>query len=439
MSVTADLARLVVASEPDAGAIAAARLALVDFLACAVAGAKGADSARASDGLLAWAGAGDAVLIGKGRRVDPASAALLNGYYGHALDYDDVHASMRGHPGTVIFPALLAAHRDESAERFLAAFVVGVEVAGRVGLAIGTKHYERGFHATSTVGAIAAAAAVAWLRGLDAAAMESAIGMGATQASGMRVQFGTEVKPLHAGIAARAGVQAVALVEAGLSGAGGVLDGPNGFFAMFGYDAAKPERAVEGWGAPWQIVAPGLIFKEFACCTATHCAAQAILGLLAERPIAAEDVAGVTVTFPHGGDAALVTTQAETGVDGRFSVEYMIARAITDGALGVATFDETPVAPAVAALSAKVVRAYDDTAPRMTNDPKTRFSVVDVALRDGTVLSRRENKVNGLADPSAKFLDATGGAAALLDALRTMKTTGELHAALDLLTETTHG
>lgn len=434
MSLTLELAEKIAASRPDAAAIAQARLALTDYLACAIAGSRGSDFAKAKAAFLPHVGTGQAVVIGTGLRSDASTEAVLNAYSGHALDYDDVHASMRGHPGTVLFPALLAARRDETAERLLAAFVVGLEVAGRLGLTLGPSHYERGFHATSTVGAAGAAAAVAWLRGLSVPDIARAVSLGATQGAGLRRQFGTEVKPFHASMAARAGVEAVALVEAGLSGSETLLEGATGFIALMGFDSAAPEKLLPGWGAPWQIAAPGLIFKEFACCTATHCAAQAMLHLIAQHDPAAGDVADVTVTFPPGGDAALITgPRPPTGVEGRFSVEYVLARALLDRRLTVAAFDETPVSPEALSLAARVRRDWDTTAPRQSNDPKTRFAQVDVTLHSGTRLSRRETAVNGLADPSEKFLDATGRDAALLAQLRSMQSAADLDRVLTLL------
>ncbi|MFC0278414.1 MmgE/PrpD family protein [Falsigemmobacter intermedius] len=434
MSLTLQLAEHIAASRPGAGALAAARLALTDYLACAIAGSRGSDFQRFKAAFLPGAGKGQTLVIGSAARVDPTTAALLNAYSGHALDYDDVHASMRGHPGTVLFPALLAARRGESAARVLEAFVVGLEVAGRLGLSLGPSHYERGFHATSTVGSGAAAAAVAWLRGLPPQDIAKALSLGATQGAGLRGQFGTEVKPFHAAMAARAGLEAVVMVEAGLSGSESLLDGPTGFIALMGFDSAAPEKLLPGWGAPWQIEAPGLIFKEFACCTATHCAAQAMLHLIAQHDPAADEVAAVTVTFPPGGDAALITGPApETGVEGRFSVEYVLARALLDRRLSVAAFDETPVSAAALALAARVRRRWDQTAPRQSNDPKTRFAEVALTLTDGRCLKRRETAVRGLSDPSEKFLDATGQNHTLLAQIRSMQSVADFDRLLSLL------
>lgn len=441
MTHTSQLAHLIATARPAASApaIAAARDGVLDFLACAFAGAHDGSTETLWRVLEPAAGPGAASLIGRPRRVDIYTAAVVNGHAGHALDYDDVHPSVRGHPSTVILPALLALAqtRGACALALLSAYVVGVETMARLGLALGSRHYELGFHATATLGTVGAAAAGAHLIGLDAEGTANALGLAATQSAGLRVQFGTDAKPLHAGLAARAGLLAVHLAEAGLAGAPTFADGPIGFLAAFGAGAQAPERLVTDWGAPWQIVAPGLIFKEFACCTGTHCAAEATLALRAEHAIDPAQVAAVTVTFPPGGDAPLVVRRPVSGTEGRFSVEYVVARALLDGRLAVEAFADRPVDADAARLLAKVERRLDEAAPRMSNDPRTRFSVVDIALADGRRLSRRVAAVRGASDLTAKFLDAAGAdpaRRALPDLIARMESAADLAALLDRLT-----
>lgn len=414
-SLTARLADRIATSDPlaSADAVAASRTGLIDFIACAIAGADDPALAILLDTLPS--AAGDAVLIGHGRRVDAFTAALANGHAGHALDFDDVHASVRGHPSTVILPALLAAVPDSNADakEFLAAYIVGVETMARLGLALGSRHYEIGFHATATLGTIGAAAAVARLRRLDAGRIAVALGLAATQSAGLRLQFGSDAKPLHAGLAARAGLTAALLAERGFGGAADFLDGPVGFFSCFAAGAERPERVLDGWGELWQIISPGLILKEFAFCTAAHCAAEAILGLIADHDIDPRRIERVTATFPPGGDAALVVRTAEDGIAGRFSVEYVIATALLRRDLGLAHFGAVPVPDDVRTLAAQVERRHDETAPRMSNDPATRFTELTIRFDDGRTVSRWVGSIRGVRDPAAKFADATGGAAHL--------------------------
>ena len=441
--LTAQLAHLIATADPGGSpeAVEAARDAVLDFLACAFPGASDPGTGIVRRAFIPLAGAGQAALIGRPERVDAATAALVNGHAGHALDYDDVHASVRGHPSAVILPALFALvpSTNASALDFLGAYLVGLETMARVGLALGSRHYEIGFHNTATLGTIAAAAATARLLGLDERRIAVALGLAATQSAGLRAQFGTDAKPLHAGLAARAGLTATLLAQAGLGGTPEILDGPINFLAAFGAGVSAPERAVEGWGQPWQILRPGLIFKEFACCTATHCAAEATLGLLADQAIDPAAIQGVVVTFPPGGDAALTVRQPASGLDGRFSVEYVVASALIEGRLGVDTFADRPVRPEVAALLARVERRHDETAPRMSNDPATRFSLVEIDLADGTRLARRVNSIRGAADLRAKFRDAVGADPTLEplpDLVRRMRSAADLAALIALLNTT---
>ncbi|WP_267426095.1 MmgE/PrpD family protein [Methylobacterium sp. GC_Met_2] len=428
-SRTAALAEAIVAARPDAdaAAMAAARRALVDFLACALAGSR--DRTVATVRTAMGDTPGRSPVIGSGRPAEPLLAALLNGYAGHVLDYDDVHASVRGHPTTVIVPALLAAldpGAPPSADAFLAAYLVGLETMAHLGRAIGPAHYERGFHATATLGPFGAAAAIAHLRGFSAMTTGIALGLGATQAAGLRLQFGFDAKPLHAGLAARNGLMAARLAEAGLSGAPEYLDGANGFFEIYGFGEARPERVLEDWGSPWQILRPGLTLKAFPCCTAAHPVAMAGLAFHGEG---FRNLTRATITFPPGGDAALVVRTPRTGIEARFSPEYILAASVVDGAVRLDHFDERPVRPDLAALAERVERRHDTSAPRLSSDPGTRFVVVEIADAQGRIAERRIDGLPGLDDADAKFRDATAGSDAVQavpDLVRTMRTPGDL-------------
>jgi 2-methylcitrate dehydratase PrpD len=431
-NVTRRLALAITSTSPadSTEAIAAARLGVLDFLAAAFAGADDAGYRK----LLAVIGAGsrgEAAVIGYPARVSTLDAALLNGYAGHALDYDDVHSSVRGHPSTVLLPALfaLAQTQRSSANELLAAYVVGVETMARLGLALGSRHYEQGFHNTATLGTLGAAAAASFLLRLDAEAIENALGLAATQSAGLRLQFGSEAKPLHAGQAARAGLLAAQLAAAGLHGSPGALDGPTGFFSVFGAGAAQPARVLEGWGTPWQIVAPGLYFKPWPCCTATHYAVHAALTLRAAHRLTPQDIERVVVTFPPGGDTPLSGELPSTGLEARFSVEYAVAAVLTDGGAGVATFADVPVRAELTALAARVSRTHDETAPRASTDPTTRFSTVAITLKNGTVLSHKTDRLYSAGDLPAKFADAVdqhAGFATLPAVIDTMQSADEL-------------
>lgn len=384
--ITAALAHLILTSQPDAAALDAARAGVMDFVATALPITQGA----VDDSNLA-------PLREVFSTPDSLTRSVILGYVGHALDFDDYHPAFRGHPSTVILPALfaLSAEQGQLAEAdFLTAYVIGVEVAGRIGLAAGPRHYGLGYHNTATLGAVAAAAAVARACGATQEQTQNILGLAATQAAGLRAQFGSAVKPLHAGLAARAGLTAARLALAGFTGnRTQVLEA---FLSAHGDRQQQPEKLCENWGAPWRIVAPGLEFKSYPTCGGTHSAGEAAFALrqqwLAQREDIAtlvDQVSRITVAFPPGGDVAPFIHHAATGMEGRFSLEYVIAAGLLEGTLTLDRFAEGPVDAAIAALADKVVRQPDETAPPDELNPDARFHLVTLWLTDGTTLSAR--------------------------------------------------
>ncbi len=338
--ITATLAHHITHSEPNREAIDAARDGVTDFVSTALPIVQGA---------IADSGLAPLKQIFSG--TDSLTRSLILGYAGHVLDFDDYHPAFRGHPSTVILPALFALAAEDPAvteEAFLTAYVIGVEAAGRIGLACGPRHYSLGYHNTATLGAIAAAAAAARLVGASVEQTQTILGLAATQAAGLRAQFGSAVKPLHAGLSARAGLTAVKLGLAGFEGnTQQVIDA---FLAAHGDQKQQPELLVENWGSPWRMLSPGLEFKRYPTCGGTHSAAEAAFALReqwhkqkgADADLA-DAIEHITVTFPPGGDVAPFIRNATNGVEARFSLEYVIAAALIEGELKLAHFSEAPV------------------------------------------------------------------------------------------------
>src|SRR5690348_3936107 len=185
-----------------------ARQCVLDYYGVALAGADDPLAQILLDEVVEAGGASDASVIGHKARLPILAAALVNGAIGHALDYDDVNLAMPGHPSVAILPGLLALaeQRHNSGQEVITAFVAGYETACRIGMALRPGHYNLGFHATGTVGALGAAAACARLLGLDAEATAMASGIAGTQAAGLKSQIGTMCNPLHAPNAAQDGL-----------------------------------------------------------------------------------------------------------------------------------------------------------------------------------------------------------------------------------------
>ncbi|VTM75484.1 MmgE/PrpD family [Raoultella planticola] len=396
MSLTRALAALIVDTLPSADAREKARAGLLDFLAVTLPVTRGDidDSGLKS-------------LRQVYRANDAQSRALRLGYAGHALDFDDFHADFRGHPSTVILPALLAlaAERaDIDGDRFLDAYVIGVEAAGRLGLAAGPRHYTLGFHSTATLGTIAAAAACARFVGAGAQDTAVILGIAATQASGLRAQFGSEAKPLHAGLAAQAAVSATLLALSGFHGqADKVLDA---FLTACCAGAQQAEKLTAGWGAPWRIVHPGLEFKPWPTCGGTHGAADAARAIRQAWLQRGKNIAGlqqelerVEVSFPPGGDIAASVRQPTNGIEARFSLEYVIAASLLRETLLLADFSQGALDEEIAALAQTVARRPDLTAPPDELNPANRFHQVTIFLRTGETLQKRFTRQQSLAIP----------------------------------------
>ncbi|MGG1861468.1 MmgE/PrpD family protein [Bacillus safensis] len=400
MELTKQLAEAVLSADPlqDERAIQMARNGLLDAAASALAAKENEGIQKLMQLVEQEGGAAQIPVMGQGRKVSRQSAAMLNGYLIHALDYDDVHSDVRGHPSAVIIPALLSQLTAGKGygERFLAAYITGVEVMARLGESIGKAHYERGWHNTGTLGAIAAVCAIGYLKQVTREELTKAIGFAGAQSAGMRKQFGSDMKPLQAGLAAKTAVWSMDLACSGFGGNDSVLDGALGFFSLYGDQERAESRLLEGYGSTWRIVSPGLWFKVYPFCSAAHHAADAIQSLMKERAFLPEQVRQVEVIFPPGGDAALIEQTPSTGEEGRFSVEYVIALAVFGQTLTLDAFTKKNIPSDMRIWMKRVSRGYDQTIePHPDAVPKGRFTIVKLTLSDGTTISKRVDVPQG--------------------------------------------
>lgn len=390
--------------------------------------------------------------LGTRFRTSVEGAALVNGVSGHALDFDDVSGSVEGHPSVVILPAALAVAEMVGAggEQLLAAYAVGFEVMAKLGLATGPEHYQVGWHATSTLGTLGAAAAAGKLLDLDADRLEAAIAIAVSMSSGSRENFGTMTKPFHAGHAARAGVEAARLAARRMSASEVALEGRNGFFALFSHGRACPEQLVRSLGRPWDLVASGVSVKKYPCCFAMHRAADGVLDLRNEHAVRASDVRRVLVEVPPGSLAPLIHDRARTGLEGKFCMRYTMAAALLDGRLGLDTYrDEMVLRPSVQELGG-LVEVHEDPSITVQHSPFDEGHVdVSVELADGRRLERRVEQPLGapgrpLGWPGleAKFRDC---AATVLDpaaaerALSSLRSLESVASVAELVRELTPG
>jgi 2-methylcitrate dehydratase PrpD len=337
-----------------------ARDALIDTLGVALAGTQ-EPAARLAVRWVAENGSKpQASIWGSDHMFSAADAAFANGVASHALDFDDSHPSLRSHPDTTLVPTALAVGEAMHAPGadVLAACVIGLEIAGKLGRAMGQGHIMRGWHITSTVGVLASTAVAARLMGLDAKILQRAWGISASQMSGLLRNFGTMAKPYHAGQAAYSAVRAAWLAKNGFTADETIFDGKGSAIEIYrGEDGEAIAELVNSLGKPWEIVEPGTYVKRWPCCYSNHRAIGGLIELIKKHGIRADEVSEVAVGFLPGGDASLVSEQPTTGLQGKFSVEYVLAVILREGRLGLETFtDENVHRPEVIALMKKVRR-----------------------------------------------------------------------------------
>ncbi len=285
-------------------------------------------------------------------------AALINGASAHSFDFDDYDEASQAHASAVLVPAILAFAEEigSSGAEALDAYIIGLEVIIRIGEAVNMAHYNKGWHTTATLGIFGAAAACARLYGADAGEMLAALSIAASYSAGMKVQFGTDAKPLHAGIAAQNGVTAATLARAGLSGHKDALDGPLGFVSLYaGSDAPDFPTGIPKLGNPLAIEEFGLIIKRFPNCACLHRALDCFFELKDQHGLTADMIESVVANVPHAYAESIKYTAPDTPAEARFSMQYGISVAMLQDRVSLADYTPDAVArPEVRALYDKV-------------------------------------------------------------------------------------
>jgi len=391
--------KLAAARYEDLGAevVRASKRAIIDGLGCTIAGSGTKTGKIVREYAVSESASGRCILIGDGRRTGPAMAALANGTSGHALDYDDVQWQVVGHPTVCILPAILALaeEHDKSGRDYILAYAVGIETGAKIGAGVNMNHYELGWHATGTIGTLCASGGASKILGYDALAMRNTLGIAVSRAGGVRQNFGTDTKPFHAGAAALNGVMAARLTGMGFTANTEILEAPWGFFHLFCNDKFDAEKITHDVTKPWSVHAPGMLFKPYAACVSTHTAIDSILSLIAEHDIRAEDVERVDVGVVSLTKKILIHTRPKTGLNGKFSMQYSMARALLSRNLGMSQYtDEKVNEPAAQELLRRVDWHVD---PELEAAWKggPRPETVHLYLKDGRKLTRRTDKSKG--------------------------------------------
>ncbi|MFC1864201.1 MmgE/PrpD family protein [Chloroflexota bacterium] len=365
-----------------------ARLGITDFTGVALVGSKEEQSKIIVNYAQKMGGVPQASIIGAGFKTSPYLAALVNGTVGHSLDYDDMAISLIGHPSVFLVPAILAIGESigSSGQDMLTAYVVGYEITCHIARPILQSHYIQGWHSTATFGTLGAAASAAWLLKLNAHQVSEALGIAASLAGGLRQNFGTMTKPLHAGKAAASGIQAALLAQAGFTADTSIIEAPMGFAKVFGHDEeVNWAEVIEKLGKTFLITsAEGLSIKPYPSCGFTHCAIDATLYIKEEHKFNATDIAEVELGVTPFDKQILIHHNPKTGLEGKFSLEYCVALALLSGEVRLKHLTDEAVAETqVKGLMKKMKWVEKYPMPVMGTPEGFGSKSITVKLKDG--------------------------------------------------------
>jgi 2-methylcitrate dehydratase PrpD len=346
-----------------------------------------------------------ATILGDGHRTSAPWAAYANGTLAHAIDYDDVNEHLGGHPTAPVLSAALAAGESSGVpgKDILLAYILGVEVETKIGLAINRVHYNLGWHPTATLGTFGATAACCKILKLNRDQVLMALGIAGSQASAIKQNFGTMTKPLHVGQAAKNGVLSALLASRGWTADGEILEGHFGFCNLFaGRGVYDLKDLTDNLGKPFDVSHPGVQLKKYPCCGSTHPTLDTVFKLMQEHPFRPEEVEGVECEVHPDRIHILVHPNPQSGLEGKFSVEYCLATAILRGRVSLTDFADER-------LQDESVRSF---LPKIKASQQPALKPWDmrlrIKLRDGRVLEKKGSRSPGITaweDLAAKYRD----------------------------------
>ncbi len=344
-------------------------------------------------------GQGNVSGVGTTKKLALPWAALLNATAGHALDFDDNYDPPKAHISTVLWPTILAVAEQErkTPAECLDAYLVANQIQGRIGQGLNPHHRKRGWHSTATTGSLGAAAATARLLKLDAHQCAMALSLATSTAGGFMSQFGTMAKPLHAGNAAKGGIQSAYFARLGMTAGWNTLEGPTGMNTlMVGPDREELKAAIgepehgqtmefetESIAEPLLITTHKFRVKRFPTCGSAHRTLDCVLDLREAYKITADDIERIDVYAPAMHLKNLMYERPEKGLEGKFSVEYPVSCAVIQGKVGIADFtDEAVNRPGHRALFERTFR-HPIQLPETETD-----TTVKITLKDGRVVEK---------------------------------------------------
>ena len=365
----------------------------MNWLACALGGANSQESDRLIRALAPF-GQGDAQLIGRAEKFDPANAALIHAFNSNILDFDDTHWPTGIHPAGTVASALVAwaSQTVVSGEDFLHAFLLGMEVECRIGLAVSPGHYERGWHITATCGVFGAAIAVGRLMGLSPEQMAWAVGHAATQSGGLVASLGSMAKSLNIAHAARNGLMAAQLARNNITANDRVLEARFGFNEVMG-TRALDEVLCAGLGQNW--IASQNTFKPYPCGFLLHPTLEACLSKTDVQIFSLDEIDRITVTVHPLSQLRADRIHPVDGLEAKLSLQHAVAIALLRGEAGVRAFTDDAANDLVVRACREKIRVIAD------EHLNTDEAKVVIHLQSGDVITRASSGAQPPISPQA--------------------------------------
>ncbi len=397
MDVTAKLAQFVTTiayGDLPGKAVKTSKVAVRDCLGVALAGSREEDARSVSAIARQENAREETTVLGQGFKTSALNAALANGTAAHALDFDHSF-TMMGQPTAPIVPATFALGEalGASGRRVIEAYAAGFEVTAKLVHSLRDSKHD-GWHAPSTLGSFGAAAACGKLLGLDAAQMQMALGITASLASGIVANFGTMTKPLHVGLGARNGVLAAKLARGGYTANSKAIEGGFGFYQVLHPDTTIHEQAIEELGRSYALMTDGLRIKPYPCGGLTHRVIDSVLEFRAAQSLTAEMIERIDVDVVKHTFDRIVFRVPQTGIQGKFCMPYLVARAILDGKIGLNIFTDSAVRDESVLKLAERVQMNLDPNLRKT-DAAGRPCRVTIRLKNSQVFTREAQHAKG--------------------------------------------
>ena len=414
MGATEKIARFLVETgyndiSPDA--VEKAKRTALDFLGAALAGI----AEPVSQTIIAYAtklgGPAQASVFGAPVKMGVPDAALANGSIAHALDYDDCGVKI-GHPSVLVLPAVLSLgeHLAASGKDILTAYILGLEIEGKLALHADFKLMQARLNHQTWYGSLGAAAACAKLLRLDVAKTRMALGIGGNFACGLSANHGSMAGAMAAGNACRNGVTAALMAQEGITANPDVIETKNGFYdTLVGAGHYDAERMADGLGNPFYIESPGIGLKKYPSCYHTHRALDGVFQLLEQHRFNDKEIAEIDVGTSERALRVLAFSEPATPYQAKYSMPYCIAAAVVDHQVTLETFTEHKMADRnVTETTKKVHLCFPDLPiwPGLADvGPDTEFVGNPVTIRtmDGRSHSARVDIPRG--DPALPLTD----------------------------------